>query len=94
MDETGWRQDGQNGDVWTLCTTGPAAVRYYEYDPSRAGAVARRVLGAYRGVLVTDFDAAYGQVASTHQYCWVHLLRDLHALKDAHPQDWHVIGWA
>ena len=94
MDETGWRQDGQNGYVWTLCTTGPTAVRYYEYDPSRAGAVARRVLGAYQGVLVTDFYAAYGQVASTHQYCWVHLLRDLHALKDAHPQDWHVIGWA
>ncbi len=94
MDETGWREGGQNGYVWTLCTTGPEAVRYYAYDKSRAGAVARRLLGAYRGILVTDFYAAYGQVTSAHQYCWVHLLRDLHALKEAHPHDWRVHGWA
>lgn len=94
MDETGWREGGQNGYVWTLCTTGPEAVRYYAYDHSRAGAVARHLLGAYRGILVTDFYAAYGQLPTTHQYCWVHLLRDLHALKEAHPHDWRLQGWA
>jgi transposase len=94
MDETQWREGGQNGYVWTLCTTGPTAVRYYEYDKSRAGAVARRLLGAYRGILVTDFYAAYGQLTNKHQYCWVHLLRDLHALKEAHPADWRMVGWA
>lgn len=94
MDETGWREDGQNGYVWTLCTTGPQAVRYYTYDHSRAGAVARRLLGTYRGYLHSDFYAAYGGVASKHQYCWVHLLRDLHALKEQHPTAWHVVGWA
>jgi transposase len=94
MDETSWREGGQNGYVWTLCTTGPEAVRYYEYDQSRAGAVARRLLGAYRGILVTDFYAAYGQLTNRHQYCWVHLLRDLHALKEAHPADWRLVGWA
>ncbi len=94
MDETGWREDGQNGYVWTLTTTGPQAVRYYTYDHSRAGSVARRVLGTYRGYLHSDFYAAYGGVTSKHQYCWVHLLRDLHALKQQHPTDWHVVGWA
>ncbi len=94
MDETSWRENGQNGYVWTLCTTGPEAVRYYAYDHSRAGAVARRLLGAYRGILVTDFYAAYGQVPSPHQYCWVHLLRDLHTLKETHPTDGLLHGWA
>ena len=94
MDETGWREGGQNGYVWTLTTTGEQAVRYYTYDHSRAGAVARRVLGRYRGYLHSDFYAAYGGVDSKHQYCWVHLLRDLHTLKEQHATDWHVVGWA
>jgi transposase len=33
-DETGWRQDGQNGYVWVFST--PEGVRYYEYDRSRS----------------------------------------------------------
>jgi hypothetical protein len=28
-DETGWREDGQNGYIWALATSGPQAVRYY-----------------------------------------------------------------
>src|ERR671930_1119514 len=28
MDETGWREDGQNGQVWGVVTPGPAHVRY------------------------------------------------------------------
>ena len=94
MDETGWREDGQNGYVWTLTTTGPQAVRYYTYAPRRAGAVARRLLGTYRGYLHSDFYAAYGGVASKHQYCGVHLLRDLHALKEQHATEWAVVGGA
>jgi hypothetical protein len=27
LDETGWREDGQNGQVWGLVTPGPAPVR-------------------------------------------------------------------
>ena len=36
-DETGWREHGHNGYIWTLSTPGSQAVRYYEYDRSRAG---------------------------------------------------------
>ncbi len=36
-DETGWREGGQNGYVWSLTTDGRKPVRYYEYDKSRAG---------------------------------------------------------
>ena len=43
-DETGWREGGQNGYIWLFCT--PDGARYYEYDHSRAGAVAKRILGS------------------------------------------------
>src|SRR5664279_1689535 len=70
-DETGWREGGQNGYIWCFCT--PKGERYYEYDKSRGGAVARRILGAqFKGTLVTDFYAAYNEFPGEHQRCWVH----------------------
>jgi hypothetical protein len=43
--------------------------------------------GRFRGHLVSDFYGGYNQYAGRHQRCWVHLLRDLHTLKEAFPQD-------
>jgi len=94
MDETGWRENGQNGYVWTLATTGPQAVRYFAYDHSRAGTVATTLLGTFAGHLVTDFYGGYNRYEGKHQRCWVHLLRDLHALKEEHPDTALVVGWA
>jgi transposase len=92
-DETGWREGGQNGYIWCFCT--PQGERYYEYDHSRGGAVARRILGSqFKGVLVTDFYAAYNEFPGEHQRCWVHLLRDLHELKEEHKGNEEVVEWA
>lgn len=94
-DETGWRENGQNGWAWTFVTGGPAAVRYFEYDRSRSHRVAQRILGPnFRGWLVTDFYAAYNLIPGRHQRCWVHLLRDLHTLKEAQADDPAVLQWA
>lgn len=95
-DETGWREDGRGGYVWTFSTAeGPEAVRYYERHESRAGSVVRRVLGsAFQGVLSSDFYAAYNEYKGLHQRCWVHLLRDLHELKEEHAGDEPVLQWA
>jgi len=94
-DETGWRENGHNGYVWTVVTPGPGAVRYYEYVASRSHLVIRRLLGdRFRGVLVSDFYAAYNLVPGRHQRCWVHLLRDLHALKEEHAEKPLVLAWA
>jgi hypothetical protein len=94
-DETGWRENGQNGYVWSFSTPGDDAVRYYEYDRSRAQAVVKRFLnGQFTGHMVSDFYVGYNDYPGKHQRCWVHLLRDLHALKEAHPQDADVQGWA
>jgi hypothetical protein len=92
-DETVWRESGQNGYIWCFCT--PEGERYYEYDRSRAAAVAKRILGSlFKGVLVTDFYCAYNDISCEHQRCWAHLLRDLHELKEVHKDNQEVLEWA
>lgn len=94
MDETGWREDGQNGYIWCLVSDIPQPVRYYEYHQSRAQAVAHQLLGTFKGHLVSDFYAGYNGYAGPHQRCWVHLLRDLHDLREQHADDAEVKEWA
>ena len=56
-DETGWRQDGRNGYLWSFSTP---EVRYFLYRASRGRTVVEEVLGdEFEGVLVSDFDGAY-----------------------------------
>jgi hypothetical protein len=91
-DETSWREGGQNGYIWLFCTQG--GERYYEYDHSRGGAVAKRILGSqFKGTLVTDFYAAYNDFPGEHQRCWAHLLRDMHGLKEEHKDNVEVLEW-
>ncbi len=53
-DETGWREDGVNGYLWTFCT--PTA--QYFTRGSRGGAMVGAVLGEeFGGTLVSDFYA-------------------------------------
>jgi len=93
-DETGWRENGQNGYIWAFSTPGEDAIRYYEYDHSRAQTVVKRILdGRFDGHLVSDFYGGYNVYAGKHQRCWVHLLRDLRALKEQHG-DAIVVAWA
>lgn len=93
-DETSWREAGQNGHIWAFSTPGEEAVRYYEYDASRAGAVAKRILGKeFTGHLVSDFYAGYNIYAGKHQRCWVHFLRDLQKLREEKATDEAVVAW-
>ncbi len=79
-DETGWREDGQNGYVWSFSTP---RVRYFVYDKSRSHEVPERVLTQdFHGILVSDFYSGYTYYLGLHQRCWVHLLRDVHKLKE------------
>jgi hypothetical protein len=94
-DETTWRQAGQNGYIWSFSTPGEDAVRYYEYDQSRGQAVVKRFLGGqFHGHLVSDFYCGYNEYAGKKQRCWVHLLRDLHHLKQAEAQNAAAVAWA
>jgi len=90
-DETGWREDGRNGYVWTFST---ATLRQFVRG-SRAKAMLTAALGDdFGGVLVSDFYAAYTSYDGRHQYCWAHLLRDIHELTVQHPRVAGVRGWA
>lgn len=94
MDETGWREDGQNGYIWCLVTDTPQPIRYFEYHQSRAGSVVADLLGdKFTGILVSDFYNAYNIYPGRHQRCWVHLLRDLSELRAEHPDDVSVVTW-
>jgi len=70
MDETGWRENGQNGYVW-VCSTGWAApVRYYEYDRRRSQAVAQRLLGHNSRRAEQRLLCGYNRYLGRHQRCW------------------------
>lgn len=82
MDETGWREDGDNGYAWASST--PEGLRAFEFHFSRASAVPEAILDGFTGTLVTDFYGAYNHTEGRHQRCWVHVLRDLRQLKADH----------
>ena len=91
-DETGWREDGRNGYLWSFSTP---KVRCFLRRASRGGPVVEEVLGdEFDGVLVSDFYGAYNVHQGLHQRCWTHLLRDIHQLKEKHFQHQGVAGWA
>ncbi len=91
-DETGWREDGRNGYIWSVSTP---TIRYYEYHPSRGSDVVKILIGErYEGVLGSDFYAAYNIHQGLHQRCWVHFLRDAHEVKEKYPHDEALLLWA
>ena len=91
-DETGWRQDGRNGYLWSFSTP---EVRYFLYRPSRGRTVVEEVLGdEFEGVLVSDFHGAYNVYQGPHQRCWTHLLRDIHQLNEQYLQDQDLARWS
>jgi transposase len=75
--------------------------RVYQAKTAKAVREARELArqekrtGAVRfsGKLVSDFYSGYHWYAGWHQYCLVHLGRDLHDLREAHPQDAGIGAW-
>jgi transposase len=92
VDETGWRENGHNGYVWSVNTP---TIRYDEYHHSRGGKVVTSLLGEnYEGVLGSDFYAGYNAHLGLHQRCWVHFLRDIHDLKKRYPNHEELLTWS
>jgi Transposase IS66 family len=50
---------------------------YYFYRPSREGSFLKEMLAQFKGVLVSDFYAAYDALPCTQQKCIVHFVRDI-----------------
>jgi len=88
-DETGWREDGINGYMWSVST---GAERFYYFHRRRAGRVIRHILGGkFEGVLGCDFYAGYDWYLGPKQRCWVHLFRLIDKVVEKHPT---VKAWA
>lgn len=90
-DETGWRENGKNGYIWTLST--PAA-RTFWHGKRDAATFHQAFRSAYEGVVVSDFYSVYAAEDGTHQWCWAHLLRDIHELVKRFPEDAWLSRWA
>jgi hypothetical protein len=89
-DETGWRQEGKNGSLWTFATP---TLRYFVYRQSRAGAVPQEVLGEdFGGVVSCDCYGGYNKLGQL-QRCWFHLLKDAKELSEINADRPKTVAW-
>jgi len=77
-------KDGSKGYVWVFTSLEEA---FFLYRPSREGSFLTELLKGFRGVLVSDFYAAYGSLDCPQQKCLVHLIRDFNEDIRGNPWD-------
>src|SRR5439155_15769823 len=73
-DETRIRLHGNNAYVWVFTTFSEVV---YFYSETREGSLVQSALDGFKGVLVSDFYAAYDSIPCAQQKCLLHLMRDL-----------------
>jgi hypothetical protein len=80
-DETHWREDGRNGQLWF---GGNADLAVFHVATSRSSEVAVELLGSgFAGTLITDDYAGYNAVnARRRQACWSHLFRKAKEIRE------------
>lgn len=74
VDETPVKLRKTTGYVWVLAS---ATAVYYLFRNSRQGTFLQELLGAYQGILVSDFFTAYDSLPCRQQECLIHLMRDI-----------------
>jgi len=84
-DETSVHVRGEGtGYVWVFTNMEEVV---YMYRPSREGNFLHDLLKDFRGVLISDFYAAYDSLSCEQQKCLVHLIRDFNHDIQANPWD-------
>jgi len=79
LDETPWRilKDKTHGQLWVMSNRMGC---YYQFEPSRAGAIAQEILGDYEGAVICDAYSGYTRLAKRPgirvQKCWSHARRE------------------
>jgi hypothetical protein len=74
VDETEVKLKSGKGYVWTFANQEEVV---YMYRPTREGEFLRQTLKTFKGVLVSDFYAAYESLDCPQQKCLIHLMRDM-----------------
>ena len=83
-DETKGVVKGEGHYIWVF--TNLTAVAYV-YSESREATILEEMLNGFRGVLVSDFYAAYDSVPCAQQKCLIHLMRDINEDLHKNPFD-------
>jgi len=83
-DETRIRLHGTTAYVWVFTTFREVA---YFYSETREGSLVQSALDGFKGVLVSDFYAAYDSIPCAQQKCLLHLMRDLNDAVLDNPYD-------
>jgi predicted RecB family nuclease len=78
------KTSSSDGYVWVFANPETAV---YVYAPTRDGDTVRETLAGFRGVLVSDFYAAYDSLDCPQQKCLIHLVRDFNDDILKHPFD-------
>ncbi len=88
-DETRIRLHAKTAYVWVFATFREVV---YFYSETREGSLVQSALGEFKGVLVSDFYAAYDSLPCPQQKCLLHLMRDLNDAVLDNPYDEDVKG--
>jgi predicted RecB family nuclease len=85
-DETKANVRHKGGFVWVFANMETVA---YVYSETREGELLETMLKDFKGVLVSDFYAAYDSIQCPQQKCLIHLIRDLNddVLKNPYDQE-------
>ena len=84
VDETQVNLRTGKGYVWVFTNLEDVI---YMYRPTREGDFLRKFLKNFRGVIVSDFYAAYDAIDCPQQKCLIHLIRDINQELLRHPYD-------
>jgi len=88
-DETKIGIRGNDGFVWVFANMEEVA---YVYRETREGDFLLTMLKDFKGVLVSDFYAAYDSISCAQQKCILHLIRDLNDAVLDNPYDESIKG--
>ena len=88
-DETRIKLHGKSAYVWVFATFHEVV---YFYSETREGSLVKSALDGFKGVLVSDFYAAYDSMPCPQQKCLLHLMRDLNDAVLDNPYDEEVKG--
>jgi predicted RecB family nuclease len=83
-DETRIRLHTKTAYVWVFTTFHEVV---YFYSETREGSLVQSALAEFKGVLVSDFYAAYDAIPCAQQKCMLHLMRDLNDAVLDNPYD-------
>lgn len=80
VDETGWRDRGQNHWVWLASTK---LLSLFRIDRSRSRQARDELLGSHFATpIITNRYTAYTNLEAPHQYCLSHLIRNIRRFED------------